>query len=73
MGGNHFKDSVQFKTDVRNGIFCGYVESDNLGSTGGSGWPERKKSAQAKARKPFFGTDTRWEPVINIFCWTRHF
>ena len=35
---------------ARNGIFCGHVESDNLGSTGGSGGPERKKSAQAQAR-----------------------
>ena len=25
------------------------------------------------SNEPFFGTDTRWEPVTNIFCWTRHF
>ena len=25
------------------------------------------------SNEPFFGTDTRWEPVINIFHWTRHF
>ena len=32
-----------------------------------------KKICTSAARKPFFGTDTRWEPVINIFHWTRHF
>ena len=30
--------------------FVGHVESDTFGSTGGSGGPERKKSAQAQAR-----------------------
>ena len=68
-----FRDSASFLTYVRNGIFYGHVESDTFGSTGGSGGPERKKSAQAQARKPFFGTDTRWEPVINQFHLTRHF
>ena len=34
-----------------------------------------KRSAGIRSvasNEPFFGTDTRWEPVINIFCWTRH-
>ena len=32
-----------------------------------------KKICTNEERKPFFGTDTRWEPVMNIFHWTRHF
>ena len=60
---------------ARNGIFCGHVESDNLGSTGGSGGAGTKKictSASAGIRseapnEPFFGTDTRWEPVKTYF------
>ena len=59
--------------NVRNGIFCGYVESDNFCSTGGSVVAGTKKictSASAGIRseapnEPFFGTDTRWEPVLN--------
>ena len=34
-----------------------------------------KRSAGIRSvasNEPFFGTDTRWEPVINMFYWTRH-
>ena len=43
------------------------------------GWNEKnlhKRSAGIRSvasNEPFFGTDTRWEPVLNQFCLTRHF
>ena len=53
--------------------FVEHVESYNFGATGGSVVAGTKKICTSAARKPFFGTDTRWEPVINTFYRTRHF
>ena len=61
-----------FKRMCGTSSFAEHVESYNFGSTGGSVVAGTKKICTSETRKPFFGTDTRWEPVINIFHWTRH-
>ena len=53
--------------------FVEHVESYNIGSTGGSVVAGTKKICTSESagirsvasNEPFFGTDTRWEPVLN--------
>ena len=61
-----------FKQMCGTAYFVEHVESETFGATGGSRWPKREKSARTKrgirsvaSNEPFFGTDTRWEPVLN--------
>ena len=50
---SHYKQKIlgtqhHFKRKCGTASFVEFVESDTFGATGGSGWPERKKSAQVK-------------------------